>query len=85
MLVAEVFLDAVLTAALNRRMKHIEQRWWLGGAIRQTWSPVLLTALAVLLAGFLMQAAAPGANSIGEVWWRCRAAEEQVERVTGRV
>jgi hypothetical protein len=79
-LVAEVFLDAVLVGALYQRMKHIEQRWWLGGAIRQTWYPVLLTALGLMIIGFAMQAAAPGAKSIGEVWWRYRSEETPVER-----
>lgn len=79
-LVAEVFLDAVLIGALYQRMKHIEQRWWLGGAIRQTWYPVLLTALGLMIIGFIMQVSVPGAKSIGEVWWHHRAREEQVER-----
>lgn len=68
-LMAEVFLDSVLVAALYRRMKKIDQRWWLGGAISQTWMPVLLTALALMITGWALRALAPGANSIGGVWW----------------
>lgn len=79
-LVAEVSLDAVLVAALYRRMKLIEHRWWLGGAIRQTWGPVLLTAFALMIAGFAMQAAEPRAVSIGDVWWHSRGGDEAVER-----
>lgn len=67
-LIAEVFLDSVLVAAFYQRMKKIEQRWWLGGAIQQTWLPVLLTALALMVIGGALHALAPGANSIGSVW-----------------
>lgn len=79
-LIAEVFLDAVLVAALYRRMKLIEHRWWLGGAIRQTWAPVLLAALGLMIAGFAMQVAAPGAVSVGDVWWHYRESDQPVER-----
>jgi len=79
-LVAEVFLDAVFVTALYQRMKHLEHRWWLGGAIRQTWSPVMLTALGLMLAGYLMHAAVPGAKSIGEVWWHYQSEDVPVER-----
>jgi hypothetical protein len=67
-LIAEVFLDSVLIAALLRRMNQIEHRWWLGGAISQTWAPVALTALALMIAGLMLHAFVPGAHSIGGVW-----------------
>lgn len=82
-LLAEVFLDAVLVAALYRRMKLIERRWWLGGAIRQTWGPVLLTALGLMIVGYAMQVAVPHAVSIGDVWWHYRGHDEAVEREGG--
>jgi hypothetical protein len=68
-LMAEVFLDSVLVAVFYRRMKKIQQRWWLGGAISQTWKPVLLTALALMVTGWALRKLVPGANSIGGVWW----------------
>jgi hypothetical protein len=68
-LIAEVFLDSALVAALYRRMDKIEQRWWLGGAISQTWAPVAITALALMIVGLILHALVPGAHSIGGVWW----------------
>ena len=67
-LIAEVFLDSVLVAAFYNRMKRIEQRWWLGGAISQTWVPVLLTACGLMVVGWALHALAPEANSLGGVW-----------------
>lgn len=67
-LVAEVFLDAVLVAALYRRVRHLDRRWWLAGALRRTIGPVACTALALMCAGFAMQIVAPDAKSIGGVW-----------------
>ncbi|RYD80756.1 MAG: hypothetical protein EOP84_11740 [Verrucomicrobiaceae bacterium] len=66
-LIAEVFLDAVLVAALYNRMRGLDQRWWLAGAVRQTIGPVLATAAFLMVAGFLMQVTAPEAKSIGGV------------------
>jgi hypothetical protein len=68
-LIAEVFLDSALVAALYRRMNKIEQRWWLGGAISQTWAPVAVTALALMIVGLILHALVPGAHSIAGGWW----------------
>jgi len=42
-------------------------RWWLGGAINQTWIPVLLTALALMVTGWPLRALYVARNSIGVV------------------
>ncbi|HEX8311883.1 MAG TPA: hypothetical protein VF614_11230 [Chthoniobacteraceae bacterium] len=67
-LVAEVFLDAVLAAALYRRLRRIDRSSWFVSAIRHTWVPILITALCLLTAGLTMQALVPGAKSVGGVW-----------------
>ena len=67
-LLAEVFLDVVLVAALYRRLSHIERRHWLATAIRRTWMPAFSAAVVLALAGALMQALVPEARSIGKVW-----------------
>jgi len=45
LLIAEVFLDAILVAALFKKVRGLEPRWWLASAIRKTAAPVFLTAL----------------------------------------
>lgn len=67
-LIAEVFLDAALAAALFKRMRGIDERWWLGGAIRQTIGPVLLTAVFLALLGLVTTHLVPTADSIGDLW-----------------
>ncbi len=66
-LIAEVFLDAVLVSALYRRMNSLDQRWWLTSAVQQTFVPVMVTAVVLAICGAAMEAAAPGAKSIGGV------------------
>ena len=68
LLLAEVVLDAVLVSALYRRLKHLESRWWLGGAMRQTVVPVLVAVVFLAGAGLLFQQLAPDAHSIRGVW-----------------
>lgn len=67
-LIAEVFLDAVLVSILYRRVRKMEERWWLAGAVRHTVVPVAWTVLSLAVAGFLMQSYAPEAKSVGGVW-----------------
>jgi hypothetical protein len=67
-LVAEVFLDAVLAAALYRRLRRIDRRTWFISAISRTYAPVLITAICLLAAGLIMQALVPEAKSVGGVW-----------------
>lgn len=66
-LLAEVFLDVVLVAALYRRLSHIERRHWLATAIRNTWMPALSAAAVLAIAGVVMQRVVPEAESIGRV------------------
>jgi hypothetical protein len=79
-LIAEVFLDAVLVAALFKRVRGLDQRWWLPGAARQTVLPVLATMLFLTAAGWMMQAAVPHARSIGDVWRHWQGTEEVPQR-----
>lgn len=65
MLIAEIFLDAILVAALYKRMAQLDRRWWLTGAMDRTWFPVLWTMITLGLAGFAIQQIAPEAKSIG--------------------
>lgn len=67
-LIAEVFLDAVLATALYRRIRHVDDRWWLGGAVAQTAGPVAWTALLLAALGLVFASIAPGARSVGGVW-----------------
>ncbi|MGV3533612.1 MAG: hypothetical protein ACO1QR_14690 [Chthoniobacteraceae bacterium] len=66
-LIAEVFLDAFLVSALYRRMKPLDERWWITSAVQHTLMPVLATAVVLAACGYLLGATAPGARSIGEV------------------
>lgn len=67
-LLAEVVLDAVLVSALYRRLRHLETRWWLESAMRQTAVPVLVAVVFLATAGLLFQQIAPDAHSIRGVW-----------------
>ena len=67
-LFAELFLDAVLISALSRRLRRLKPRWWVVGVFRQTIWPVALTAISLMIAGFLLQRSFPNARSIGGVW-----------------
>ena len=64
-LIAEVFLDAFIIAALYRHLRVAAKEHWLGTAVRKTWWTALLIAALLGLAGWCLQALAPGAPSIG--------------------
>jgi hypothetical protein len=70
MLFAEISVDALLSAGLYRRLRHLEPRHWMRAAVRRTIVPFLLTTVAVGAAGFGMQHFAPDAHSIGQVMHR---------------
>jgi hypothetical protein len=74
-LLAEVVLDAVLVSALYRRLQHLEARWWLASAARQTFVPVLVAIVFLACAGLLFQQIAPDAHSIRGVWRDVRQPE----------
>ena len=67
-LIAELFLDAVLLSAFSKRLSRLKPQWWVAGVLRQTMWPVLLTACTLMLAGVFMEKIVPGAKSIGGVW-----------------
>jgi hypothetical protein len=66
-LFAEVFVDAVLVGALYKRIKPMQEQWWVLGAVRHTWRPVALTATALLVCALIFRYFAPNAHSAGEV------------------
>lgn len=65
---AEILLDGVLISALYGRLKNIERRYWLESALRHTWIPVAIVFFVFLITGWVFQAYAPEAKSIGGVW-----------------
>ncbi len=62
---AELLLDGALVGGLYRRARQIERRDWVVDALQRTLFPLFLTTLLFLVAGALMQHAAPEATSIG--------------------
>jgi hypothetical protein len=67
-LLAEILVDGVLVAGLYKRVKYIEQRYWLRAAVRRTLLPAILAAIFFTGAGYALQKAVPEAQTIGEVW-----------------
>ena len=66
-LLAELSLDAGLTAGLYHRLRRLEGNHWLTTAIRRTWLPFAATALTFAVAGAALSLYAPEAKSIGQV------------------
>lgn len=64
-LFAEVLLDAVVVAALYRRLRNLQRQHWLAGAVRRTWFPALIAAALLAVAGTIMQGTAPEVRTIG--------------------
>lgn len=67
-LLAEIIVDGILMVGIYKRLKKVEQRHWLQGALRQTVLPAIVVVTFLTIAGYAMQKAAPGAQSIGDVW-----------------
>ena len=65
-LFAELIVDGVLSASLYRRLRRLQEGFWMAPALRHTFVPFLLTALLVSLAGWELARHAPGAHTIGE-------------------
>ena len=82
-LIAEVFLDAVLVTALYGKLRGLDRRSWLNGAVRHTLGPAIWAAIALLVAGAAFQVIAPEAKSIRGVWhhWRHGRTPVEVEKV----
>ncbi len=67
-LFAEVFVDAMLSVGLYRRLTRLEPHHWLAGVLRRTAVAFLAVAVFFVVAGIAMQLYAPEAASIGAVW-----------------
>lgn len=67
-LFAEILVDSLLAAGLYRRLCTLDPRHWMLAALRRTLLPFVLTTLVVGGAGWGMQAYAPEARSLGEVF-----------------
>lgn len=67
-LFAEILVDALLATGLYRRLRTLDPRHWMFAALRRTLLPFVLTTLAAGAAGWGMQAHAPEARSLGQVF-----------------
>lgn len=67
-LFAEILVDALLAAGLYRRLRVMDPRHWMYTALKRTLVPFVLTTLVAGGAGWAMQAYAPDARSLGEVF-----------------
>ena len=67
-LLAEIIVDGIMMVGLYKRLKQVKRRHWLQGALRQTVWPAIIVVTFLTFAGYAMQNAAPGAQSIGDVW-----------------
>jgi hypothetical protein len=67
-LLVEIVLDIALVSGLYRRLAHLERRSWLMTAVRRTWVPIVVTAVVLVVGGFLIQGAVPEAETIGDVF-----------------
>lgn len=66
-LLAELALDAVLSAGLYRRLKRpYSGEHWLSTTLRHTGKPFMAATLSLLIAGALMNLLVPDATSLGE-------------------
>jgi uncharacterized membrane protein YgcG len=66
-LFAEVLLNAAVLGAVYRRARRRSRAHWLEGVVRRTWIAAVALCLFVAVAGFLLQATAPDARSLGAV------------------
>jgi hypothetical protein len=66
-LFAELILDGLLAATLYHRLRTVDVRYWLGTAIRRTYASFLAAGIILMVMGWVMGHAAPGAKSVGEV------------------
>lgn len=64
-LMAEIFLDALLASLLFRRLKMPTTEHWLGAAIRKTAGHMVVAVVLLSLVGFCLDLLAPSADSIG--------------------
>lgn len=67
LLLAEVAVDAALVTGVYRKLRRQDTKHWLHSALQRTWLPALAASACMMIVGFAMQWAAPGAQSIGGV------------------
>lgn len=65
-LLAEVAVDAALSAGLYRRLRHSEAEDWFFATLRHTWKPFLLAGICAVIVGALLGYLAPEATTLGE-------------------
>jgi len=64
-LIAEVFIDAVLTGLLYRHLRVAAVEHWLSTAVRKTWLYALFAVVVLAGVGIALDIAAPASNSAG--------------------
>ena len=72
-LLAEVLVDGVLAAVLFRHLRGQQPQHWIASTVRRTAWPFAITAVFLTGMGAAMEAAVPGANSVGQVVLRANA------------
>lgn len=65
-LLAEVAVDAALSAGLYRRLRHSDAEDWLFATMRHTWKPFLLAGVCAVIIGAILGHIAPEAATLGE-------------------
>ena len=65
-LMAEVAVDAALSAGLYRRLRHAEAGDWFFATLRHTWKPFLLAGVCAVIIGAIFDHIAPEATTLGE-------------------
>jgi hypothetical protein len=66
-LLAEVFFDGAVAGVLYRRARRGAAREWWQGALSRTWIPALVVFVFFTAGGFVLEWAAPGARTLGDV------------------
>lgn len=67
-LFAELIVDALIAAGVYRRLRRLPARHWLMSSLSHTWRPFMLLFVVTLIVSMILQAAAPSADSIGDVF-----------------
>ena len=65
-LLAEVLLDAALSAGLYRRLRGADQAHWLASVVKRTWVAAVAVLVALVIGGAVMRHLAPEASTLGE-------------------
>lgn len=65
-LLAEVTIDAALSAGLYRRLRHSDAEDWFFATLRHTWKPFLLAGACAIIVGSVLGYLAPEATTPGD-------------------